>query len=278
MKIVNMRMNGIGRRGAERVSNSIPAQKHEEPFSDQPLEQTVAAGPWTHPQQRLLAILQHPEYRNASITEICRLAGFSSRVPWYHALKDEYFAKVVETLGITLTRHERTIPDLRSVHAQQQLLAVLQQPENRKKPIKEICQLAGFASKVAWMNAIKDELFVAKVEALGLSIRKPHLASHLEVEPATNIEEELAKDVWDMRRFKSEYPKHRAPAQYVIDFSWIRNLVLREQVKCYFRQRLTRWGAATFKRNLAHLIPLLSKWESSVKGVHNTDELEEALS
>ena len=239
------------------MSHSIPAQKHEEPFSDQPLEQTVAAGPWTLPQQRLLAILQHPEYRNASVTEICRLAGFSSRVPWYHALKDEYFAKVVETLGITLTRHDRKIPDLRSVHAQQQLLAVLQHPENRKKPIKEICQLAGFASKVAWMNAIKDELFVAKVEALGVSIRKSHLASHLEVEPATHIEEELAKDVWDIRRFKSEYPKHRAPAQYVIDFSWISNLALREQVKCYFRQRITRWGAATFKRNLAHLKTVL---------------------
>jgi hypothetical protein len=54
------------------VSHSIPAQKYEEPFSDQPLEQTVAAGPWTLPQQRLLAILQHPEYRNAPVTEICR--------------------------------------------------------------------------------------------------------------------------------------------------------------------------------------------------------------
>ena len=72
MKIAHMRTNGIGRRGAERVSNSIPAQKYEEPFSDQPLEQTVAAGPWTLPQQRLLAILQHPEYRNATVTEICR--------------------------------------------------------------------------------------------------------------------------------------------------------------------------------------------------------------
>jgi hypothetical protein len=175
-----------------------------------------------------------------------------------------YFAEVVETLGITLTRHDRKIPDLRSVHAQQQRLSVLQQPENREKSIREICQLAGFASKVPWMNAIKDELFVAKVEALGISIRKPHLASHLEVEPAAKIEEELAKDVWDMRRFKSEYPKHRAPAQYVIDFSWIRNLALREQVKCYFRQRITRWGAATFKRNLAHLKTVLALLPSDI--------------
>jgi hypothetical protein len=64
------------------------------------------------------------------------------------------------------------------------------------------------------MNAIKDELFVAKVEALGVSVKRLHRPSHLEVEPATNIEEELAKDVWDMRRFKQEYPKHRAPAEY----------------------------------------------------------------
>lgn len=110
------------------MSNNALAQKHEESFADQPLERTVVAGPWTLPQQQLLAILQHPEYRNASITEICRAAGFSSRVPWYDALKDASFAEVVEALGIALTRHDRKIPDHRSIHAQQQLLAVLQQP------------------------------------------------------------------------------------------------------------------------------------------------------
>jgi hypothetical protein len=52
------------------MSNNAPAQKHEESFSDQPLEQAIVAGPWTLPQQQLLAILQHPEYQNASITEI----------------------------------------------------------------------------------------------------------------------------------------------------------------------------------------------------------------
>ncbi len=73
------------------------------------------------------------------------------------------------------------------------------------------------------MNAIKDELFVAKVEALGVSVKRRHRPSHLEVQPATNIEEELAQDVWDVRRFKQEYPKHRAPAEYEIDFRWISN-------------------------------------------------------
>src|ERR1700730_15256921 len=109
MKIANMPTSDIGRRGAAHMSNNAPAQKQEELFSDQPLEQAIVAGLWTLPQQQFLAILQHPEYRDASITEICRAAGFSSRVPWYQALKDAYFAEVVEALGITLTRHDRKI-------------------------------------------------------------------------------------------------------------------------------------------------------------------------
>ena len=246
------------------MSHNALAQKHEEPFADRSLDQTVATGPWTLPQQQLLAILEHPEYQNASVTEICRVAGFSSRVPWYQALKDESFAAVVETLGTPLTRHDRKAPDLRKVSAQQQLLAVLQDPANRKKPVREICQLAGFASKVPWRNALKDEVFVAKVEALGLPIRPAHLLSHLEVEPATNIEEELAKDVWDIRRFKQEYPKHRSAAEYVIDFSWMSNRLLREQVKSYFRRRITQWEAGTFKTALRHVKTVLALLPSDV--------------
>jgi len=239
------------------VSNSAQAQNHEEHLSFLPPERTIAQEPWTLPQQRLLAVLQHREHQDTSITELCRLAGFSSRMPWYQALEDEHFAAVVETFGIKITRHSRKLPDNRTIHAKQQLLAVLQHPENRKQPVAKICQLAGFGSKTPWVNAIKDELFVAAIEALGVSIKQRHRASHLEVEPATNIEEELAKDVWDIRRFKHESPKHRAPSQYVIEFGWIINPVLRAQVQCYCRQRLTQWGAATFKRTLSHLKTVL---------------------
>jgi len=239
------------------VPNSRHPQNHEERLSFPPPERTVAEGTWTLPQQRLLAVLQLEEHRDASITEICREAGFSSRIPWYQALKDEHFAAVVQTFGIRITRRCPTTADDRATRAKQQFLAVLQRPENRKKSVTEICHLAGFASKTPWVNAIKDEVFVATIAALGVPIKRHHCVSHLEVERATNIEEELAKDVWDMRRFKHEYPKHRVPSQYVIDFGWISNPLLREQVKCYFRRRITQWEAATFKRALSHLKTVL---------------------
>jgi integrase len=89
-------------------------------------------------------------------------------------------------------------------------------------------------------------------------MKRHHLVSHLEVEPATDIEEELAKDVWDMRRLKHDYPKHVAPSTFEVDFSGILNPALREQVKRYFRYRLTRWKAATFRRALHHLLTVFA--------------------
>jgi integrase len=207
---------------------------------------------WSKPQQRLLVVLEQEEHRTKSVTEICRLAGYSSKAAWYRALKDERFAAVVQTFGIRVSRHY----DM--TEAKQQLLEVLRQSENRNKSGAQICRLVGYTARAPWQEAIKDEQFVAAVESLGVTIRRHHLASHLEVELATNIEEELAKDVWDIRRLKHDYPKHVSPATYEVDFSWIINRVLREQVKRYFRLRLTRWRAGTFKRALYHLKTVLT--------------------
>jgi hypothetical protein len=52
----------------------------------------------------------------------------------------------------------------------------------------QICRLAGYSTPTPWQQAIKDEQFVAAVEALGVTIRQHHLPSHLDIEPATNIE------------------------------------------------------------------------------------------
>ncbi len=230
--------------------NSAQAQDHEERISFLPTERLIAEGPWTLPQQRLLEVLQHGEHRYASVAKICRLAGYSGNTLWYQAMKDGRFVAAIRVLGV-----KRSPDDL--PRWQQRLLEVAQHPENRNKSGAELCRLAGYKDHCPWQRAIKDERFVAELEALGVTIRRHHLPSHLEVEPATNIEEELAKDVWDIRRFKHDYPKHVAPTTYEVDFSWIVNPVLREQVKRYFRLRLTRWKAGTFKRALYHLKSVL---------------------
>jgi integrase len=172
-------------------------------------------------------------------------------------MEDERFVAAVQALGV-----KRSHDDLS--RTQQRLLEVLQQSENRNKSGLQICRLAGYKDHSPWQRAIQDERFVAAVESLGVTIKRHHLASHLEVQLTTNIEEELAKDTWDMRRLKADYPKHKHPSAYEIDFSWIVNTVLREQVKCYFRHRLPRWKAATFKRALYHLKSVLVLLPSDV--------------
>ena len=209
--------------------------------------------PWPKLQQRFLAILSCEEHRAKTVREICQLAGFASTQAWYRALQDERFEDLVYTWGII--KSKRITSKLSKV--QQRLLDVLQQEENRHKPITEICQLAG-CTYSAWYWAVANDQFVRAMEALEVTYRRNIRISHLEVTPATDVEEELARDVWDMRRLKHEYPKHCAPNSYEVAFSWMVNPYLREQVKRYFRQHLTRWEAITFKSILRHLKPLLS--------------------
>src|SRR5260370_42693693 len=131
-------------------------------------------------------------------------------------MQDPRFATVAQALGVLSWSR----PKLR-------LLEVLQNPEKRSKSGLQICRLAGYKDHVAWNRAIKDERFVAELEALGVTLRRRSVrASHLEVISATNFEEELKKDVWDIRRLKHDYPKHVAPSTYVIDFTWIANPLL----------------------------------------------------
>lgn len=208
---------------------------------------------WSKLQQRFLEVLSHEEHRTKSVTEICQLAGYSYKEAWYRALKDERFASVVQALGVKAKRPYGSLAE-----AKQRLLAVLQHEENRQKTLVEICRLAGYKTATCWLKALRDEQFVAEVEALGVATRRHRLASHLEVEPATDIEEELASDVWDIRRLKQNYPKHVAPTQFEVDFSWITNSLLREQVKCYFRLRLPRWRSTTFKSVIYHLKSVLT--------------------
>jgi hypothetical protein len=207
---------------------------------------------WSKVQQRFLAVLEHEEHRTKTVTEICQLAGYASKDSWYSALRDERFAAVIDSFGIKGRRSYGHTTD-----AQQRLLEVLKHEENQRKSMVEIRSLAN-CSESAWRWAIADERFASALKALNIPVRRNMRTPHLEVTLATNVEEELAKDVWDMRRLKHEYPKHRPPAKYEVVFFWIVNPLLREQIKCYFRQRLTKWEAITFHDVINILKPILS--------------------
>jgi integrase len=228
------------------------AQEENSENSDKslPTERILADGSWTTTQRRLLEVLLlRKEYQTESVRKICAAAGYSGNMAWYQATKDTRFATVVQALGIPIWSRPK-----------RRLLEVLQNPENRNKSALQICRLAGYKDNVAWNRAIKDERFVAELEALGVTLRRRAVrASHLEVASATNIEEELKKDVWDIRRLKQNYPKHIPPSHYVIDFTWIANPLLREQVKRYYRHQLPRWNGSTFQGFLYKLMAVLTE-------------------
>jgi len=236
------------------VQHNAQENSHEQRLTSLAAMKLISEGSWTPTQQRLLEVLQRQEYRCASIAQICQTAGYSGNMAWYQAMTDHCFAQVVHVLGF-----------LSWSRPQRRLLEVLQDPENRNKSGLQICRLAGYKDQITWTRAIKDERFVAELEALGVTrLRRPVRVSHLEVTAATSIEEELKKDVWDVRRFKHDYPKHVPPSNYEVDFSWITNFTLREQVKQYFRLRLPRWKAYTFKRVLYHLKTVLALFPGDV--------------
>jgi integrase len=252
-------MSDISKRGEEWMLNQAQARSLEETLLFLQRDQAIAEDRWTRPQQRLLEVLRGLEDKNTSIRKICQLAGYSGSTIWHEAVKDERFVAAIQSLGFICSHNGLS-------RYQQRLLAILQHSENRSLSGAQICRLAGYKSAVPWQRAIKDKHFVAAVASLGVTIRRHHLPSHLEVNPAANVEEELTKDVWDMRRLKHDYPKHVAPSTFEVDFSGILNPVLREQVKRYFRHRLTRWKAATFRRALHHLLTVFAFLPADVHG------------
>jgi integrase len=104
---------------------------------------------------------------------------------------------------------------------------------------------------------MKDEAFRAQVEALGVITRRQGVPLRFQpvVPLTTNAEEEWQKDVVDIRRFVTEYPKHWPASCFKLDFSCIRNMHMRWLVKRYFRARLGFWEPCSFKGTLGDMKP-----------------------
>ncbi|GAC1430103.1 MAG: hypothetical protein NVSMB65_03580 [Chloroflexota bacterium] len=135
---------------------------------------------------------------------------------------------------------------------QQRFLALFATMETRQLPELTVCRLAG-TTLGAWHRAREDPQFVAALDALGVMTgRRRGGPPHATVTLVTAIEEELAKDIWDLRRLKPDYPQHKGPAAFRLDFMTL-PAPLRPAVKQYFRLHLTRWRALTFRAELLWL-------------------------
>ena len=135
---------------------------------------------------------------------------------------------------------------------QQRFLAIFATRETRHLPEVTVCRLAE-TTLGAWHRAREDPQFVAALDALGVTTgRRRGGPPHTTVTVVTAIEEELAKDIWDIRRLKPDYPQHKGPAAFLLDFAPL-PAPLRPAVKQYFRLHLTRWRALTFHAELLWL-------------------------
>lgn len=74
---------------------------------------------------------------------------------------------------------------------------------------------------------------------------------------AQNPDEEWAKDIIDLRRLVSDYPKHKNASEYKLNFSFIQNPALKAVIKRYFRARLGFWTPVTQTHNLHLMKPFL---------------------
>lgn len=206
----------------------------------------------TFGQKDLLAMLQIEDYRDLPIKKICSLAGHSVQV-WYAALKRQHLVAAIEALGV---RIRRCGPDEDGwTLAQQRLLEVLQREENRQLSVHELCRQAGYSDLSRWYESLSSEQFLAVLQDWDVPIarQKPPYTPHIYITPTMHLEDDLNRDIWDLRTIKSNYRKHRAPAAYVLDFTWIKNPQLRQQVKQYMRLKLPKWEASTFSPHLHSL-------------------------
>ena len=212
---------------------------------------------WTPGQKRIVSVLQDEANRNLPIKQVCQIAECSKRV-WYAAVQNEPVVSALKDLEI---RIQRCGPDEEGLSwAQQRLLAVLQDEANRNLPILELCQKARYSSVDRWYTSLTSEQFTQALQAWGVPIVRQHrpFIPHIRVELAMDLEAELNQDVWDIRRIKSEYPKHRQASTYILDFTWIENSELRQQIKLYLRTCLPKWKASTFSRQLCAIKGVLS--------------------
>ena len=56
----------------------------------------------TEAQKKFFDILKKDENKDKRYNEICELAGYKSYAPWYKAIKDERFANLLESIGVTV--------------------------------------------------------------------------------------------------------------------------------------------------------------------------------
>ena len=88
---------------------------------------------------------------------------------------------------------------------------------------------------------------------------------------------EWEKDVVDVRRLVSDYPKHFPASQFKLHFSFLSNQALKAVVKRYFRARLGFWQPSTLRSYLRWLQPFLWNLDNCYPGIASFATLTRAM-
>lgn len=167
-------------------------------------------------------------------------------------------------------------------NAQKKLFEVLKIKENRNKHYKEIYKLAGYSSKTNWYKANKDKRFADLLESMGVNpIKKIYTSPlHSDVEYIKNpkeIEKYIENDIWDMRKFFIEYPRHRDPGDFKVNFNKISNVHIRKDVKRYYKNMISSWKPRTFNNFIYDLIPFFNSMYEIFPNINSLSYLEREL-
>ncbi|MGM0878096.1 MAG: tyrosine-type recombinase/integrase [Bacillota bacterium] len=141
---------------------------------------------------------------------------------------------------------------------QKTFFEVLKNPANRDKRFDELIVLAGYKTRQSWYYAIKDERFTNLLESMGVQvrIRSDKFPLHHEVEYIKSPKERedyLNGDVWDVRRLFDKFPRHRDPSNFIIDFTKVKNPILKVPIKRYYINMLANWQPRTIVSNFGRI-------------------------
>jgi integrase len=174
---------------------------------------------------------------------------------------------------------QKPIPLQQLTPAQSKFWILLQDEHNRRLSRLQLCQKAGYKSDASWYTAVQDELFRDRLEALGVVVyherHEPEVRGKVPL--AENPETEWAKDLVDVRRLVSEYPKHGAASHLKLNFSFLSNPALKALVKRYFRARLGFWQPSSLKQYLKWLHPFFWNLEQTYPGLASFAPLTRAM-
>jgi integrase len=143
--------------------------------------------------------------------------------------------------------------------AQSTFWTLLQDEQNHLLSRLQLCHKAGYKTTASWYTAVRDEHFRKIVEALGVVVyRERHEPEVCGIVPlAENPDVEWEKNIVDVRRLVSDYPKHLSASAFRLNFSFLSNPSLKAIVKRYLRARLGFWQPSSLKSYLKWLKPFL---------------------